>query len=260
MERVISADGTPIAYWRGGGGPPLLLVHGTTADHSRWVPLLPRLEPHFTVYMMDRRGRGDSGDGPAYSLGREAEDVAAVIEAIGEPLFLLGHSFGGLCSLEAAMLTDKVRRLALYEPVLSIGTPIYSPAVLDQLQALVDRGEREAATELFFREIVEMPEPRLQEFRRLPAWKIRVALAPTIARELIVEETYRFDAGRIGRLKVPVLLLLGGDSASFFRKMVVAVDGVLNDSRVVVMPGQGHNAMDTAPELFVGEVERFLLA
>ena len=61
-ERVVSSDGTPIAVWRSGDGPPLVLVHGAAADHTRWRPVLPALEERFTVLAMDRRGRGASGD------------------------------------------------------------------------------------------------------------------------------------------------------------------------------------------------------
>ena len=50
--------GTPLAYWLCGKGPPPVLVHGTAADHSRWRPVLPALEERFTVYAIDRRGRG----------------------------------------------------------------------------------------------------------------------------------------------------------------------------------------------------------
>ena len=77
--RVRSLDGTEIAYWTSGEGPPLLLVHGTPADHTRWRPLLPYLEPHFTVHVMDACGRGQSGDGPEYDIAREYEDVTAVV-------------------------------------------------------------------------------------------------------------------------------------------------------------------------------------
>ena len=55
METVTSRDGTPIAYERGGEGPPLVLVHGTTSDRSTWDLVLPELQNHFTVYAMDRR-------------------------------------------------------------------------------------------------------------------------------------------------------------------------------------------------------------
>jgi hypothetical protein len=53
MTRVVSRDGTQIACWTSGQGPPLVVVHGTLADHSRWRPLLPYLEPHATVHAME---------------------------------------------------------------------------------------------------------------------------------------------------------------------------------------------------------------
>ena len=109
VDTVASADGTPLAVWRSGAGPPLVLVHGATADHSRWAPALPALEEHFTVLAMDRRGRGRSGDADDYALERETEDVVAVVESAGEEVNLLGHSHGGVCAIEAALLTDALR-------------------------------------------------------------------------------------------------------------------------------------------------------
>jgi pimeloyl-ACP methyl ester carboxylesterase len=46
FDRVTSPDGTPIAFWAGGDGTPLLLVHGAMSDHTRWGPLLPRGQDH----------------------------------------------------------------------------------------------------------------------------------------------------------------------------------------------------------------------
>src|SRR5690606_20681910 len=68
VARVVSTDGTEIAYRSTGQEPPLVLVHGGPADHTRWQPLLPFLEPVVTVLAMDRRGRGASADGPEYRL------------------------------------------------------------------------------------------------------------------------------------------------------------------------------------------------
>ncbi|MCZ7544560.1 MAG: alpha/beta fold hydrolase [Anaerolineae bacterium] len=116
MEKVRSQDGTPIAYHRNGEGPPLVLVHGAIASHARWAAITPALAQRYTVYAIDRRGRGESGDAESYAMAREFEDVAAVVDAIGEGVNLLGHSFGALCALEAALLTPHVRRLIAYEP------------------------------------------------------------------------------------------------------------------------------------------------
>jgi|SRR5215211_6691430 pimeloyl-ACP methyl ester carboxylesterase len=79
---VMSRDGTEIAYWTSGGGPPIVLVHGAPADHTRWRPLLTYLEPQMTVHALDRRGRGASGDAPEYRLEQESEDVAAMVDAV----------------------------------------------------------------------------------------------------------------------------------------------------------------------------------
>src|SRR5690349_10979635 len=90
---VASRDGTPIALWKTGTGPSLLVVHGTCADHSAWDLVVPLLSDRFTIYAMDRRGRGASGDAPEYALEREIEDVLAAVEALPAPVYLYGHSF-----------------------------------------------------------------------------------------------------------------------------------------------------------------------
>src|SRR5512136_1287001 len=134
MEKVSSADGTSIAYQRSGTGAPLVLVHGTGGTHSRWAPIVPALEKHFTVYAVDRRGRGESSDAAAYTIEREFEDVAALVKAIGEPANLFGHSFGGICSLEAALCAQHVSRLILYEPPIPVASAqIYPEGITDRL-------------------------------------------------------------------------------------------------------------------------------
>lgn len=259
MYQTSSSDGTTIGFVRSGTGPALLLVHGTTADHRRWASVSPHFERHFAVYAMDRRGRGGSTDSPHHNIMREAEDVAAVIDAIGEPVFLLGHSYGAICSLEASLQSEKVRRLVLYEPPIPTGLPLYPPEIPDRMQALVDRGELEAALEIFVREIVRMPEHELEAYRQLPMWKARIPLAPTIPRELAFDRSYTFHPQKIANLTIPTLLLLGGDSPPVFRQAIETLDAALPNSRVVTLPGQQHIAMDTNPELFVTEVLKFLL-
>lgn len=260
MTHVTSRDGTPIAVQRSGDGKPLLLVHGTTATHKRWAALTPRLAPHFTVYAMDRRGRGGSGDAPDYDILREAEDVAAVVDAIGEPAAVLGHSYGALCALEAALLTHNISRLILYEPPVPTETPLIPRDVPAKMQALIDKGDFEAALLLFLRRGPRMPEHELQAYRQLPVWPTRVQLAPTIPREIAIDRTYIFDGDRFSNVDVPTLLLLGGDSPPPFQTGIALLHAALPNSQIVTMPGQQHIAMDTAPDLFVQETLQFLAA
>ena len=143
QESVTSRDGTPIAYRRSGHGPPLVLVHGTSADHSRWAPVLPAFEQRYTVCAIDRRGRGGSGDAEDYALEREFEDVAAVVDSLGEPVILLGQSHGALCALEAALLSSGVRALVSTSPRSTAGAEMNPPEVLERLETLLQAGDRD---------------------------------------------------------------------------------------------------------------------
>lgn len=254
MEKIRSKDGTPIAYQRSGKGPPLVLVHGALASHQRWVSILPELENQFTVYAIDRRGRGESGDASTYAIEREFEDVAAVVDSIGDGVNVLGHSYGALCVLEATLLTPNIRRVVAYEP-----PPAPVPdGLMERIQDLLDAGDREGAIIAFVRDLVRMPPHELERWRSSPIFQTRLATVHTIPREFHAAKAYRFEPERFKHLNVPTMMLLGGDSPPFARKNVECWHNTLPDSRIVVLPGQQHIAMDTAPDLFVREVQTFL--
>lgn len=257
-DHVISSDGTPIAVWHGGSGPPLLLVHGTTADHTRWAKVVPTLARRFTTYAIDRRGRGGSGDAPHYSVEQEGRDVAAVADWIGTPVHLLGHSYGAICCLEAAFHEANLRTLILYEPPIPLGTQIVPRELRAQLDALVDADEREAALLLFFRGVVGVPEPQLDAMRAHPAWPSRIAAAHTMTREIRLDDSYRLDVARLRGISLPALLLLGADSPAIFHEATRMLATSLPRARTHVMPGQQHVAMDLVPDDFVEIVSTFL--
>lgn len=258
MEFISSKDGVPIACWHSGAGEPLLLVHGTSGDHFACMPVLAALEQQFCVWTIDRRGRGRSGDRDDYALERESEDIAAVIDAIGGPVHLLGHSFGGLCALEAALLTPNIGSLILYEPSISLAGSGWSSECDAHLQALLDSGNREGALLFFFREIVKSPPHELAALQAGPSWPKRLAAAHTIHREFASISHYIFEPQRFAALEIPALLLLGGESPQ--RRHVIAemLHRSLSGSQIAVLQGQQHSAMRTAPDLFVREVLAFL--
>jgi pimeloyl-ACP methyl ester carboxylesterase len=255
LEHVVSRDGTPIAVWRSGGGPPLVLVHGAAADHSRWAPVLGALGERFTVLALDRRGRGQSGDSAVYAIEHEYEDVAAVAEWAGDQVSVLGHSYGAVCALEAARLTGAIARLVLYEG--PMGFLQTAPEVVARLCALLDAGERDELLGLFMREVAGLTAEQVELLRSLPAWEARLAVAGTIPREERANREYVFDAERFRDLDVPTLLLSGGDSSDPFKRAAQALAHALPDCRIAVMPGQRHAAMDTGTDLFLAEVLDF---
>lgn len=254
MRTVSSADGTPIAHVQGGTGPDLVLVHGMATVRAVWAPIFER---HFATVAMDRRGRGDSGDSTDYTIEREFEDVAAVADSLERRPIVFGHSYGGLCALGAAMLTDGMGGLVLYEPSYGDGSAIYPPEQLARLEELVAAGDDEGALRAFQTEIVGMPPHEVDLLASSPAWPSRVATAHTIARELRAEESCRFPAERLAALDLPILLLTGADSPAELTAGVKRLQELLPASSHFAMPGQQHIAMYTGPEVLVDAVVRF---
>ena len=208
MRRVRRDEGVEIVVWSTGQGPALLLVHGTTADHSRWDTVLPDLGVRFTVYTIDRRGRGQSGDADPYRVEAEFDDVAAVVDSIGRDVSVLGHSYGALCSLEAARRTSGITKLVLYEPPLG-GAGAPDEAWLVQAQQEIDRGERDAVLVSFFSDVVGVPADQLSTLRELPVWQARLGTVPTIPREFRAAVAYQLDPSALSEVNIPVLLLRG---------------------------------------------------
>ena len=283
-RRILAPDGVPIAVFRSGDGPPLVLVHGATADHTTWRSSGPLLAARHRLHAIDRRGRGASGDGPAgdgpasdgpssggapgrpYAIEREFDDLAAVVDAIaaetGSPVDVVGHSYGGRIALGAALRTANLRRLVSYEgaPPAADGRG-YQDAdagTLRRLEELVAAGDRDEALATFMRDIVGMPEPDLAAFRADPIWPRRAAAIDTTIRELRAETSPAGSLDALGAVSQPVLQILGGASAEPFAAATHALDARLRNGRVVTIAGARHAAHHTHAAEFVAAVEAFL--
>lgn len=265
-RHVVSRDGTRIAVFSAGEGSPLVLVHGTTADHTTFRALGPVLATTFRVHEIDRRGRGASGDGSGpYRIELEYEDVAAVADAVasesGAPVDVFGHSYGGRCGLGAGLRTAGIARIVVYEgaPAPAGAEGGYRPAGVEaRIAALIDAGEGDAALQAFFREIVRMPESELDAYRANPVWPARVAAVGTALRELEGEASPAASLEALGRVEQPVLQVLGGASAPVFRDATEALDARLANGRVIVIDGARHAAHHTHVDALVGAIRAFL--
>jgi pimeloyl-ACP methyl ester carboxylesterase len=259
---VISHDGTEIGVWKSGTGPPLVMVHGSMADHTTLARVVPLLEPQLSVYAVDRRGRGVSGDAANYAIEREYEDIAAVVDWIAEEIdtsvALYGHSFGATCALGTVLRSPNVGRLVLYEPGFR-DVFRYPAGLLDRITALVTTGRHEEALEVALRERAGASAAELATLRALPSWPSRVAAAGAIPRELHLDATLAFDPSAHATCTTPTLLLLGERSPAGQRSIVHAIDAALSDSGIVELPGQKHLAQMTAPHLVADALLQFLV-
>jgi pimeloyl-ACP methyl ester carboxylesterase len=261
---VDSRDGTRIAVFRSGDGPPLVLVHGATADHTAFRVVGPMLGTSFSVHTIDRRGRGASGDAEApYSIEREFEDVAAVAETLAataeRPVDVFGHSYGGRCALGAALLTDTIRRVISYEGAPAPpGSSYHPPGIEERLRERLAAGDRDGALAAFLTEVVGMSADDLAAYQADPIWPVRAAAAGTILRELEAEADPAASLDRLAAVRQPVLQLLGGGSLPVFRDATAALDSRLSDGRIVVIDGARHAAHHTHPVEVVGAIQTFL--
>ena len=123
----------------GGGGPPLLLIHGWPQTWYAWRMLMPTLARDFSVIAVDQRGIGLSNKPEeGYDTGTLANDLAGLMDALGHEQFaVVGVDTGMLIGYAlAADYPDRIVRLAVGEaPLPGISPP--NPLILpDQL---VDR-------------------------------------------------------------------------------------------------------------------------
>jgi len=257
LVQIPSKDGTLIAVECAGTGPNLVIVHGGTGDHSRWKPLFPLFASHFTVCAMDRRGHGASADSADYSLQKGAEDVAAVVNSRPGTVFVLGHSIGGVCALEAAFLTNKISKLVLYEPPLQDHD---HDAVATKMEKLIRAGKSEHALVTFLREIVMLSPKQIEQMKTRSSWPNQVGSVGKQIREIRALDRYRFDADRMREVKIPTLLLTGSKTASpDLKRAISSLMDCLPNHSLFVFQGQEHNAMDMVPEEFAETVTKFLL-
>ena len=263
---VLSPDGTPIAVFTAGSGPALVLVHGTTADHRTWRVVAPVLATRWAVHAVDRRGRGDSGDGAGYAIARELDDLAAVCRAVaaetGTPVDVVGHSLGGRIALGASLRSDAIRRIVAYEsaPGTAAGRGASSPdPLLDQLRADLVAGDNDTLLARFMTEAIGMPAADLAAFRANPIWPRRAAAAPTIVRELeAAEEDPDVSLDALGAVTMPVLQLVGSESPASFRDAAATLDARLAHGQLEVIDGARHGAHHSHPDDFIARVEAFL--
>jgi pimeloyl-ACP methyl ester carboxylesterase len=257
MEKVISKDGTPIAYLKQGDGPPLVLVHGTGVIAKSWMRVLPALAENFTVLAVDRRGRGGSGDTESYTIEREYEDIAAFVDSIDQPVNLMGHSSGGLYALEAALLANNVRRLLLYEPSITLpGVQKNFEEIIVAVEKLLNDGKKEEALVALYR-MRGAPISDIERMQASPDWEERVAIADTVSREIREIEHHIFDVKKFSFLQTPTRFLVGEKHLPFFIDLIQVFIETLPDCSSDILPGQKHFAMDTAPDLFVDALTRF---
>ncbi len=247
MNTIHSYDGTEIAYWKLGGGPPVILVDGALC--YREVGASPKLagllSETFGAVHYDRRGRGESGERLPYAIERELEDLQALIDAVGGSAYLWGISSGAALALEAAAHCTGVEKLALYELALSVGDdrPRFQPGYVEELNALLAADRRADAVRLFLKQ-VGVPSFAIGLMRFLPAWSKLKSAAPTLPYDYAVmdvtQEGKSLRAERWSSVTIPTMCSVGGKSPAWMHHGMEALAQALPNAELRVLDGQTH--------------------
>lgn len=215
MEKVISKDGTEIAYDTYGSGPGLVLVAGGFTERSRYAPDAEVLSSAFTVVNYDRRGRGDSGDIQPYAVEREWEDLEAVRSATGAR-FACAYSSGSMVLLQAGLPFEK---LAVMEPPFRVeGAPPAPERYIERLQEFIAAGNPGGAAELFMVEAVGQPKDVVDQIRNTPMWAGMEAIAHTLVYDALQLRDSAVPLELLSSIDVPTLALYSNASPAWLKE------------------------------------------
>lgn len=253
MQMVPSTDGTSIAYDVQGSGPAVILVDGALCYRSFGpMPGLAKLlEPYFTVYTYDRRGRGDSGktqSDPSQIVALEVDDLAALIRVAGGSASLFGTSSGGALALEAAarLGANMVGKLAVYEVPFDSneGAAQAWNEYRQQLHKLMAENRRGDMAALFM-QFVGTPAEVVTGMRQSPAWPMFEAVAPTLLNDAAdLGDDRCVPAERFAKITIPALVVSGGESreiAPFMLETAQTLAKAMPKGQFRELPGQRHD-------------------
>ncbi|GIF72102.1 alpha/beta fold hydrolase [Asanoa siamensis] len=242
MHTVTSADGTTIAYEIVGAGEPVVVIGGGLNDRAMFTPFASILSDRFKVYNYDRRGRGDSGTGDAkrYTLEREVEDLAAVLDAVGEPSHVFANCTGGMIAIHAAAAGVPMMKLGMYEP--PYNSPKATQEQMDQLEKFIAEDRKEEAVTLFARDIVRFITPEtLEHFKLHPAWQAFQTMAPSTIYDAIISAHHtNIPFSLLPQVTVPTLMLSGRDSSAAIQEACGIVAEGIPDCTLIRLEGEGH--------------------
>jgi pimeloyl-ACP methyl ester carboxylesterase len=256
MATTRSVDGTLISYDRVGSGPAVVLVHGAMTDksHPMLVSVATALQPWFTVFNYDRRGRGGSGDTQPYAVAREIDDLNAIVTAAGGSAMVFGGSSGAALVLAAAARNPAIAKVIVWEPPYHVdaGAPDIAADFAEQLHALVAAGRRGDAVAMFMTEAAEMPADTVAAMRADPSWAGAEAVAHTLAYEAaVLGPKNALPISVLTAIAQPALVLNGGNSPLWMMNAGKAVAATIPEAAHRILDGQTHNVAAEAltPEL-----------
>lgn len=249
----VNVDGHRVHYMIGGGGPPLILIHGLASRGEDLAPIMTSLEQQHTLYVPDLLGFGES-DRPniEYSVAEETEMIRGFLDAKHiARCDVLAASMGGWIALKlAAEHPERVRRLVLVD---SAGFRF--PTTMTE-NTFTPRDEKEllAVIQLQTDRVTSIPRFIARDVLRKNhehAWILRRALHSMLEGRDLMD-------GRVQRVTMPVLLAWGVKDRIVPLAIGEKMQRELPNARLVAYSDCGHLAVIECRQRLLPDVERFL--
>jgi pimeloyl-ACP methyl ester carboxylesterase len=230
---------------------PVILLHSSGSSGAQWRALSAQLSPRYRVVAPDLYGYGSTAPWPgngAFSLAHEAELVLALLDQVGSPVHLVGHSYGGAVALRVARAhADRVRSLAVYEPV-----AFHLLADRSEITALAQDVARAVACGDYIGGFASFFDywSGAGSWDAIPPAK-RAAMAarlPKVALEFHAALTEPAHLADFEALAVPTMLLQGARSPRPTRRICELLAHVMPDARLITLNDAGHMAPLTHPD------------
>lgn len=241
MLKTTSKDGTQIAYEKSGKGQSLVIIGGSLADHSFYAPLGEQLASDYTVYNIDRRGRGESTDTQPYSVEREVEDIAAVVDKAGEQVILYGHSAGSALALNAAAAKLPIAKLILVDPPFTAHSDNDTEAIVQfneeytKVKELHSKGDHRGNAAQFLRGF-GMSKEEVDDTLDSPAGTGMIACAEALPYDYAVLDDGLVPINKAKDIDVPTFILAAGYSLDAAQQLADAIFG----SKLKTLPSSTH--------------------
>jgi len=290
IRRVGLATGVTlnVAFAGPEDAPAVILLHGFPESHRTWREVVPRLEDRLRLIMPDQRGFAGSDrpqDMAEYAADKLIDDIFALAEATGvEDFALVGHDWGGAIAWPAAFRNDpRLTKLAI----------VNAPHPLIFQKSLIEDEEQRAASQyinwfrmpgadkaieamgfdVFFQKTMEnhipsgsMPEEERRQY--IADWSQPGGMLPMLnwyrASRLIVPPPGAtvplpdFLLRAFPKIHVPTLVVWGMKDSALLPLQLDGLDDLVDDLRVVRLPGVGHFAPWEAGEQVADALRDFL--
>ena len=265
-------EATPVRdkpfYREAGIGDGVVCLHSNASTSGQWRALMELLAPKYRVFAVDSYGSGQSADWPSdreITLADEARFIEPVLERAGEPLVLVGHSYGAAVALIAALRNPRrVKAMALYEPTLFSLIDAESPppnradGIRNAVAAAVahlDAGRAEEAAQCFIDYWMGEGSWAAMPPARKPAVADSVRNIRRWGHALTREPTPR---AAFAALDMPVLYMMGARTTESARGVARLLAPVLPRAQVETLEGLGHMGPVTHPQRVNETIARFL--